>query len=70
MGVTVRRKIIGWIGMIGIIVQFIRYVFDLLLDNNIELFAFCAFILMAVNLKALQKIIINKLTRQKNESQN
>ena len=67
MSITLRRKIISWIGVIGIIVQFIRYMFNLLLDSEIEFFAFCAFILMAVNLKGLQKIIINKFTRQKNE---
>ena len=60
MSVTLRKKIISWLGVIGSIVQFLRYCFRMLSDSEIEMFAFVAFILMAVDLPSLIKIITTK----------
>lgn len=69
MSVRVNRKIVGRLGVIGMVIQMIRLALGILSDNTkTEWFAFIAFFLMAVALKSsilnINKII-DKLTRRK-----
>lgn len=63
MSKTLRVKIINWLGVIGILIQILRYSFDRMDNLVLEGCVFSAFLLMAVNLTELKKLISNKFRK-------
>ena len=62
MNLKLRRKYFNILGFIIVVIQVIRYTLDMLGDWRIELGVFCLATMMALNIKGLGDIIVDRFS--------